>query len=547
MAPRDELYTPLNGEPTVSGQSYETAVVVTTNTSAEHGRKPSSSRLFWYLSVVQAANIHAFLIGYTASFTSPTMNAIVEDLNVCGEKWNADDDDSGLCTDASWLASIINLSALCGALIAGKLADAVGRKRALLFVSVPWVVGYATMGTAYYVGGESHVGFHMVLSGRCICGLAMGMASTLLPLYVSEISDKQSRGTLLSFCNLNISNGIFAISVLGIGVSKVAGFWAIMCFIASALGLAVAFIIVVYPETPTYLARSGSLEEANRALEWLHGECWDEAMRQREIRTLSEPPPVDGGDTNANKALQCSVNGGGGCCAKHHRKPATLGIFVVAAFALSGQKAILAFLNSIFVDAGADPTVGSCGYGFAQILISLLGIRYLVPRFGRVRLLTVSLVGNSVSMALLGFSFFASNQLGIDSFKSWLPIVALVSFISFTAVGLGPLAWAYSSEICPKAIRSLVSGGALFSFWLLSFLETQFWGSAVDTFTEAGVFWGFACFCAINGLIVHLCGVETKGKSLAQIEVLFTGEKSEDDEEEDEEDRGRKDRPSFSV
>ena len=130
-----------------------------------------------------------------------------------------------------------------------------------------------------------------------------------------------------------------------------------------------------------------------------------------------------------------------------------LGIFVVAAFALSGQKAILAFLNSIFQDAGADPIVGSIGYGLAQIVISILGIRYLVPRFGRIRLLTISLAGNSVSMALLGFSFYASNELGMDSLKSWLPIVALVSFISFTAVGLGPLAWAYSSEICPKAIR----------------------------------------------------------------------------------------------
>lgn len=136
----------------------------------------------------------------------------------------------------------------------------------------------------------------------------------------------------------------------------------------------------------------------------------------------------------------------------------------------SGQKAILAFLNSIFEDAGADPTIGSIGYGLAQIIISILGIRYLVPRFGRIQLLTTSLAGNSVSMALLGFSFFASNQMGINSLKSWLPIVALISFISFTAVGLGPLAWAYSSEICPKAIRSLVSGGALFSFWLLSFL-----------------------------------------------------------------------------
>ena len=122
--------------------------------------------------------------------------------------------------------------------------------------------------------------------------------------------------------------------------------------------------------------------------------------------------------------------------------------------------------------------------------MSLVGIRYLVGRFGRVQLLTVSLAGNALSMGLLGFSFYASQQLGLEWIQSWLPIVALVSFISFTAVGLGPLAWAYSSEVCPKAIRSLVSGGALFTFWTLSFLETQFFGDAVNAFSEAGVFTG---------------------------------------------------------
>ena len=197
------------------------------------------------------------------------------------------------------------------------------------------------MGSAYYVATSGQTGFHMLLWGRCVCGLAMGMASTLLPLYVSEISDKKTRGTLLSFCNLNISNGIFAISVLGVGVPHVGGFWAIMCFIASALGVAVALVIVMYPETPTYLARSGSYDEAHRSLVWLHGNSWDEGMRQREIRSLSDTNLVatgqaaesgSGSGSGSNSGCRCACCSS--CAHAPHRRPAMLGIFVVASFAL---------------------------------------------------------------------------------------------------------------------------------------------------------------------------------------------------------------------
>ena len=86
--------------------------------SSDLTSKPESPpRMPFYVGIVQAANLHAFLIGYTASFTSPTLSQMVTDLSICGRDWDAKDD--GLCEKAAWVASVINLSALCGALAAG--------------------------------------------------------------------------------------------------------------------------------------------------------------------------------------------------------------------------------------------------------------------------------------------------------------------------------------------------------------------------------------------------------------------------------------------
>ena len=61
-------------------------------------------------------------------------------------------------------------------------------------------------------------------------------------------------------------------------------------------------------------------------------------------------------------------------------------------------------------------------------------------------------------------------------------------------------------------LAKLRTGASLFSFWLLSFIETQWFATAIKTFSEAGVFWGFSILCLINALMIHTYGVETKGK-----------------------------------
>ena len=504
------------------------------------GGRPSPWTRFWFqFSVVHVLDIHAFLIGFSSSFTSPTLSQIISDLELC-----SDSDDDGVCDTGSWVASAINITALLGALLAGRFADSFGRKRALLVVSLPWTVGYTLIGSSYLLRHSPHQAMVMLLSGRAVTGLAVGMASSIIPCFVAEMAAREYRGVLLALMNLNISWGILAIAVLGIWVERIDGWWSVMGFFAAFLGALVALVVSRVPESPTFLARHGNQQEAIAALRWFHGDTLDAeaeasvlaqsghadaapaAYAAFPIRTQMRRQMTDQEDLSslaaaARDAETAESKDVAEVSPPSALRPASLGIFIVAAFALSGQKMILAFLNQIFISAGADPIVGSIGYGLAQVVVSVLGMKYLVPNFGRVTLLVTSLVGNCFSMGALGLSFLLDSQ-GFAQQKHWLPILALVSFISFTAVGLGPLSWAYSSEICPKHIRGQVSGVALFTFWSLSFVETQFFEVLIKTLTETGLFFAFAVICAVNGIIFRFIGAETQGLTLAQVEARFS-------------------------
>ena len=212
-------------------------------------------------------------------------------------------------------------------------------------------------------------------------------------------------------------------------------------------------------------------------------------------------------------------------CARRYLYPACLGVATVGAFSLSGQKIVNSYLNDILAAAGdtddGDKSVelGALGYGAAQVLISLLGILYFIPKFGRKPLLVGSLVGAALGSGVLGLSY-AIDDPGLNA---WLPIVAVVFYVACISFGVGPLAWAYSTEVSPERIRAQVSGGAVAVFWGFNFLFTNYFKELETALTQQGVFFAFAAFSLASAGLLALFAVETKGKSLVELERIFLG------------------------
>lgn len=106
-----------------------------------------------------------------------------------------------------------------------------------------------------------------------------------------------------------------------------------------------------------------------------------------------------------------------------------------------------------------------------------------------------------------------------------IPILALVgalSFVTFVAIGLGPLSWAYSSEVLPNAVRGPAMSLASILFWAATFVQELFLLDMMDVFTPTGTFLFFAGFNVCTLIFVLTCLVETRGRTLEQIEALVT-------------------------
>ena len=103
-----------------------------------------------------------------------------------------------------------------------------------------------------------------------------------------------------------------------------------------------------------------------------------------------------------------------------------------------------------------------------------------------------------------------------------LALIGALLFVAFVAIGLGPLSWAYSSEVLPSAVRGPAMGLANIMFWTATFLQELFLLDMLDAFTPTGAFLLFAGFNLGTLLFVSTCLVETRGRTLEEIEELVT-------------------------
>jgi len=106
---------------------------------------------------------------------------------------------------------------------------------------------------------------------------------------------------------------------------------------------------------------------------------------------------------------------------------------------------------------------------------------------------------------------------------SWLPIVALIIYISTYSVGWGPLPWAVMGEMFASNVKAKASGITVSVCWFLAFLTTKFCKNLETAFGNYVLFWMFGAFCILSIFFTVFLLPETKGKSLQQIQNELNG------------------------
>ncbi|XP_059490974.1 uncharacterized protein LOC132205733 [Neocloeon triangulifer] len=429
-----------------------------------------------------AATLGAMSLGAVLGWSSPAQTPVLE-----GDVYN---NFPVSPAEFSWVSSVVSLGAALSCMPAGFLVDWIGRKYTMLFMSIPFVIGWA------FIIWPAAVG--MLIAGRLITGFCGGLFCVASPMYIAEISDIKIRGLLSSFFQLMV--------VIGILFSYIIGAFAPIFWLSVACGLlpivfAVCFFFM--PETPQYLLRRNKDEEAAKALQWFRGSKCD---IKNELDDMKDA--VEEAKKNTISFIQMFRN-----------RIAVKGILLLfglfAMQQLSGINAVLFYANSIFVDAGStlDPNINSIIIGAVQVAATIPA-SLVVDRLGRKLLLLVSSTAMGIFIIILGFYFFFKEDL-VD--QDWLPVTTLVLYIIFFSFGAGPVVWVVAAEIFAPQVKGPASALGATSNWTLAFLVTLFYADLVAAVQNYTTFWIFGVCCFLGAAFILFFLPETKGKTNQQI------------------------------
>jgi sugar porter (SP) family MFS transporter len=426
-----------------------------------------------------AAAMGGFTFGYQVGVVSGALLAIRVDFGL-----NA--------FQQGMMVSALPLAAIAGGLLSGRLADALGRRATLMIAAAVFLVG-----TGLAVAAP---GYGALVVSRAIAGVGVGVVSSVVPLYLSEIAPVAVRGRLVTLQQLMITLGILVSYCVDL-VFTSSGSWRAMF----AVGLAPAALLFVgmlrSPETPAWLDTRGETERARQVL----CQVADADEAERQLADLRRARADQSRQVRASELLRSAA-----------RPALVVGLTLAAVQQLSGINAIVAYAPSIMEQAGLSGSGAlrsAVLIGALNVAATIVSVR-LVDRLGRRPLLLGSLAGMVVSLTVLGLLFAG----GLDSSTSWLALVALLLYIAAFAIGLGPIFWLLIAEIFPREARAAGAGVSTAMTWLGNFVVGLMFLPVASAIGEGPTFWIFAGVSLLALVFVARCVPETKGRTFTEID-----------------------------
>ena len=385
-------------------------------------------------------------------------------------------------------ASSLLLGCVAGASLAAFTSDRFGRKRVLL--------GAAALFTLSSLGSALPNNLTQFVIARVIGGLAIGIASTLSPLYIAEISPAKSRGLMVSLNQLAIVVGIllsYSVNYLLTGVGPANWRW----MFASAALPSFCFLIALLfiSESPRWLVQKGREGEAEHFLAQMVG---SESART-EIATIREALTEESGN------LLDPV----------FRKPLVAATLIALFSQFTGINTIIYYGSLVFLEHVPHQTASTAlwsnvAIGAINLVATIVGMS-LIDRVGRKPLLMSAFAG--MALSLIGVS--ASIHLQAPAI---VVLILVLTYVACFAVGVGTGTWVLMAEICPTRIRGRAMAVATVFLWCGTLIVTLTFLSLVNAFTAPGAFLLYATVSIAALLFVWRRVPETKGRTLEEID-----------------------------
>lgn len=419
--------------------------------------------------------VSGLLIGYCTAIIAPALEFIAHDFGL------------GILLQGVAVSAVL-LGGFVGALTAGGFIRRLGERPTLFVTALLFIAGS--------IGSGLSDTFVAWLVWRSITGLAVGAATMVGPLYVSETAPMHMRGALVSTVQLTITIGILA-SYLAGALWTASGDWQSMLLVGAVPGVLMLLVVAAVPESPRWYLLKGRVAEAERAHLRLTGGNGDPLPVQQALS-------LDGNWRQLFVGRNFMV------------LVLATGLFVFAN--LSGIDAILYYAPTIFAEVGFGGTYGpilaTVGIGTINVFATIFAM-VAIDRLGRRPLLIGGLIPMAGSLLVLAAVLLTGR--GSD-WSNIAAVACLGLFVLAFGVSLGPLPYVLMSELFPLALRGPGMGTASAAAWGINVLVSLTFPVLVGAFGLALVFGVYGAVSVAALLFVVALVPETRGRSLELIE-----------------------------
>lgn len=399
--------------------------------------------------------------------------------------------------------------ALFGCLIAYQIADFLGGKRELLVSALLYAFGGLI--TAYAPG------LGVLLVGRLLYGLGIGLAMHAAPLYIAETCPSQIRGTLISLKELFIVLGILLGYFVGSFEINAIGGWRYMYGISAPIALIMGLGMWTLPSSPRWLL-----------LQAVQGKGPMQELKEKAILALSKLRGRLPGDDVSQKQIEETLDSLKSAYSEEKSQGSFLEVFqgpslkafvigggLVLFQQITGQPSVLYYAGPILQSAGfsaaADATRVSVVIGLFKLLMT--GVAVLkVDNLGRRPLLIGGVGGIALSLFLLSAYY---------KFLGGFPLVAvgaLLLYVGCYQISFGPISWLMVSEIFPSRTRGKGISLAVLTNFASNAIVTFAFSPLKELLGAENLFIVFGVIALASLLFVILLVPETKGLSLEEVE-----------------------------
>lgn len=388
----------------------------------------------------------------------------------------------GLTTGGEgWYVGCALIGSILGVLIAGMMSDFLGRKKTMLISALLFSISA--------IGCAVCSDFTQLVIYRMVGGFGIGIVSIVSPVYISEVSPAEVRGTMVSLYQLFITIGFLLAYLMNFIILKGAvldstdpelgsrmfnqEYWRGMLGCEAIPDLLFLVLIFFIPESPRWLQVRGQREDKSE--EW---------------KALREPGIL---------------------------KAVLIGSAIAILGQFMGVNAVLYYGPKIFADAGfEDPLFSTVLVGIVNMLTTVIALA-IIDKVGRKQLVWWGVGGMIFCLLMIGLYF-----LPFTSLHTWFMLVFFLLYVFCTAISISAVVFVLLSEMYPNRVRGLAMSIAGFALWIGTYLIGQLTPWMLETLTPAGTFFLFAFMCIPYLWIMYKYVPNTTGKTLEEIEEYWS-------------------------